>query len=104
MDDKRIKRKMVKTDAAHAQSMELLELNTMSSSLYTDTDVITLEYQSLNRLDFLTLTMECDRYGVSDRTATSFASAVLQVIGIAHEGEASHVVDRNKIRRQRKKL
>ncbi|GBO15617.1 hypothetical protein AVEN_175209-1 [Araneus ventricosus] len=44
MEDKRIKRKMVKTDAAHAQSMELLELNTMSSSLYTDTDVITLEY------------------------------------------------------------
>ncbi|GBO02775.1 hypothetical protein AVEN_225987-1 [Araneus ventricosus] len=46
MEDKRIKRKMVKTDAAHAQSMELLELNTMSSSLYADTDVITLEYQS----------------------------------------------------------
>ncbi|GBO46898.1 hypothetical protein AVEN_32878-1 [Araneus ventricosus] len=48
MEDKRIKRKMVKTDAdaAHAQSMELLELNTISSSLYTDTDVNTLEYQS----------------------------------------------------------
>ncbi|GBN00209.1 hypothetical protein AVEN_213894-1 [Araneus ventricosus] len=48
MEDKRIKRKMVKTDAdaAHAQSLELLELNTMSSSLYTDTDVITMEYQS----------------------------------------------------------
>ncbi|GBL78271.1 hypothetical protein AVEN_42818-1 [Araneus ventricosus] len=44
MEDKRIKRKMVNTDAAHAQSMELLEINTMSSSLYTDTDVITLEY------------------------------------------------------------
>ncbi|GBN27790.1 hypothetical protein AVEN_261877-1 [Araneus ventricosus] len=35
--------------------------------------------------------MEYDRYGVSDRTATSFASAVLQDTGIAHEGEASHV-------------
>ncbi|GBN70057.1 hypothetical protein AVEN_164401-1 [Araneus ventricosus] len=35
--------------------------------------------------------MECDRYGVSDRTATSFANAVLQDIGIVHEGEASHV-------------
>ncbi|GBO33494.1 hypothetical protein AVEN_208734-1 [Araneus ventricosus] len=47
MEDKGIKRKMVKTDAdaAHAQSMELLELNTMSSSLYTDANVITLEYQ-----------------------------------------------------------
>ncbi|GBM17696.1 hypothetical protein AVEN_48135-1 [Araneus ventricosus] len=48
MEDKRMKRKMVKTDAdaAHVQSMELLELNTMSSSLYTDADVITLGYQS----------------------------------------------------------
>ncbi|GBM18857.1 hypothetical protein AVEN_137240-1 [Araneus ventricosus] len=35
--------------------------------------------------------MECDRYEVSDRTATLFASAVLQDIGIVHEGEASHV-------------
>ncbi|GBM55899.1 hypothetical protein AVEN_232813-1 [Araneus ventricosus] len=41
MEDKRIKLKMVKTDAdaAHAQSMELHELNTMSSSLYTDTEM-----------------------------------------------------------------
>ncbi|GBL73914.1 hypothetical protein AVEN_230856-1 [Araneus ventricosus] len=29
MEDKIIKRKMVKTDAAHAQSMELLELNVL---------------------------------------------------------------------------
>ncbi|GBN23536.1 hypothetical protein AVEN_190534-1, partial [Araneus ventricosus] len=34
--------------------------------------------------------MECDRYGISDRTATSFASAVLQdwnnwTGGIVHE-------------------
>ncbi|GBM85931.1 hypothetical protein AVEN_97551-1 [Araneus ventricosus] len=48
--------------------------------------------------------MEYDRYGISDRAAASFASAVLQDIGIVHEGEASHVVDRNKIRRQRKRL
>ncbi|GBM10279.1 Glutamate receptor ionotropic, delta-1 [Araneus ventricosus] len=54
------------------------------------------------RKDFPTLAMECDRYGISDRAAASFASAVLQ--GTVHEGEASHVVDRNKIRRQRKKL
>ncbi|GBM27352.1 hypothetical protein AVEN_120941-1 [Araneus ventricosus] len=47
---------------------------------------------------------ECDRYGISDRAAASFASAVLQDIGIVNEGETSHVVDRNKIRRLRKKL
>ncbi|GBM49042.1 hypothetical protein AVEN_153554-1 [Araneus ventricosus] len=45
--------------------------------------------------EHLNYPMECDRYGVSDRTATSFASAVLQDIGIVHEGQASHVVDRN---------
>ncbi|GBM52820.1 hypothetical protein AVEN_85632-1 [Araneus ventricosus] len=50
------------------------------------------------------LAMECDQYGVSDRTATSFASAVLQDIGIVHEGEASHAEDRNETRRQSKKL
>ncbi|GBM53214.1 hypothetical protein AVEN_14238-1 [Araneus ventricosus] len=70
---------MVKTDAdaAHYQLMELLELNTMSSSSYTDTNVITLKYQSQDRLDFPTLARECDRYGISDRAAASFASAVL---------------------------
>ncbi|GBM40508.1 hypothetical protein AVEN_25151-1 [Araneus ventricosus] len=122
------KRKTVKTDAdaALAQSMEILQLNTMSSSSYTDTDIITLEYQSQgitallasypitpliqvqyqsqNHLDFPTLASECDRYGISDRAAASFASSVLQDIGIVYEGETSHVVDRNKIRRQRKKL
>ncbi|GBN43065.1 hypothetical protein AVEN_187987-1 [Araneus ventricosus] len=103
MEDKRIKGKMVKTDAAHAQSMELLELNTMSSSSYTATDIITMEYQSQNRLDFPTLARECDRYGISDKAAASFASSVLQDIGIVHEGETSHMVDRDKIRRQRKK-
>ncbi|GBM86756.1 hypothetical protein AVEN_198521-1 [Araneus ventricosus] len=52
MEDKRIKRKMVKTDAdaAHAQSMELLELKTMSSSLYTDTNELPLRHL-LNSLD-----------------------------------------------------
>ncbi|GBN17295.1 hypothetical protein AVEN_227673-1 [Araneus ventricosus] len=105
MEDKRIKRKMVKIDAAHAQSMTLLDLNTLSSSSYTDTDAITLEYQSQNCLDFSSsLSRECDRYGISDRAAASITSVVLQDIGIAHEGETSYVVDRNKIRRQRKKL
>ncbi|GBM87552.1 hypothetical protein AVEN_107201-1 [Araneus ventricosus] len=46
IEDERIKRKLVKSDA---DSMELLELNSMSSFPYTDTDVITLEYQSQNR-------------------------------------------------------
>ncbi|GBM67841.1 hypothetical protein AVEN_146989-1 [Araneus ventricosus] len=101
MEDERIKRKMVETDA---ESMELREPNSMSSSPCTDMDVITLEYQSQNLLDFPTLERECDRYGISDRTAASIAIAVLQAIGIVHEGETSHVVYRKKIRRKGKKL
>ncbi|GBM59549.1 hypothetical protein AVEN_63064-1 [Araneus ventricosus] len=95
---------MVKTDAALAQSMEILQLNTMSSSSYTATDVNTMQYQSQNRLDFPALVKQCYRYGISDGAAASFASSVLQDVGIVHEGETSHVVDRNKFRRQRKKL
>ncbi|GBL98962.1 hypothetical protein AVEN_188268-1 [Araneus ventricosus] len=108
MEDKRIKRKMVKSDAeaAHAQSMELLELNTMFSSLYTDTDVINyLRISIIKSFRFPRRNVGTkDRYGISDRLAASFASAVLQDIGIVHEGETSHVVDRNKILRQRKKI
>ncbi|GBM16091.1 hypothetical protein AVEN_163128-1 [Araneus ventricosus] len=78
--------------------MELLEINTMYMEY-----VYILEYQSQNRLDFPTLAREWDRYGISDRAAASFASAVSHDIGIVYEGEASHVVDHNKIRRQRKK-
>ncbi|GBN34315.1 hypothetical protein AVEN_119939-1 [Araneus ventricosus] len=101
MEDERIKRKIVKTDA---KSMELLELNSMSSSSYIGTNAITLEYQSQNLLDFSTLARECDQYGILDRAAASIANAVLQDFGIVHEGETSHVVDLNKICRQRKKL
>ncbi|GBM90611.1 hypothetical protein AVEN_239218-1 [Araneus ventricosus] len=101
MEGEGIKHEIVKTDA---ESMELLELSSVSSSSYIDTDVITLEYQSQKRLDFPTLARECDRYGISGREAASIASAVLQNIEIIHEGETSYVVDRNKIRRQRKKL
>ncbi|GBM84627.1 hypothetical protein AVEN_226661-1 [Araneus ventricosus] len=106
MEDERIKNKMVKTDAdtAYAQSRELLQLNSISSSSYTDMDAITLEYESQNCLDFPTLARERDLYGISDRAAASIASAASRDIGIVHEGETSHVVDRNKICRQSRKL
>ncbi|GBN46946.1 hypothetical protein AVEN_200205-1 [Araneus ventricosus] len=83
---------MVKTDAALAQSMEILQLNTISSSSYTAADVITMQYQSQNRLDFPTLARQCYRYGISDGEAASFASAVLQDVGIVHEGRGGLVV------------
>ena len=44
----------------------------------------------------------CDRTGVSDRTAAHITSAILQDIGIIHEENMEEVVDRSKIRRERK--
>lgn len=44
-----------------------------------------------------------DQYGVSDRCVAAIASAVLQDIGILTDDNFSHVIDRSKIRRARKK-
>lgn len=49
------------------------------------------------------LALVCDRAGVSDRSAAMIASAVLQDVGIVNEKDKSKVIDRNKIRRARKK-
>ena len=46
---------------------------------------------------------ECDRHGVSDRSAAAIASAVLKDVGVGHEDDSSHVIDPSKIRRERKK-
>lgn len=49
------------------------------------------------------LAMACDRTGVSDRTAALIASAALEDFGIISKQDAAQVIDRMKIRRQRKK-
>ena len=56
------------------------------------------------RLDLSTVAHECDRHGVSDRCASSLVSAVLQDIGIINEHDSSMVIDRSKIRRERKRV
>ena len=56
------------------------------------------------RVKLINLDLECDRHGVSDRCASSIASAVLQDIEIIHEGDSSKVIDRNQIRRHRKQV
>ena len=43
------------------------------------------------------------RHGLSDRAAASLTTAVLQDIGIVHECDVSHDVDRIKVRRERNK-
>lgn len=50
-----------------------------------------------------TLALECDRSGVSDRSAARIASAVLKDFGIVLTNETNNVIDRSKIRRARKR-
>lgn len=50
-----------------------------------------------------TLARACDRHGVSDRTAAAIASAALQDFGIISPKDSGSVIDRSKIRRERKK-
>lgn len=47
---------------------------------------------------------ECDRHGVSDRSAAKLATAVLQDLGIIHEDDKSKIIDRNKVRRERHRV
>lgn len=49
------------------------------------------------------LATACDRTGVSDRSASIIASAVLQDVGLISEQDTSKVIDRSKLRRERKK-
>lgn len=53
--------------------------------------------------DLPALARACDRYGVSDRSAAAIASAVLEDVGIITENNALSVIDKNKVRRQRRK-
>jgi hypothetical protein len=56
------------------------------------------------RISLPSLARECDRYGFSDRSAAAIASAILKDVGLIHEGNNSKVIDRSKVRRERKKL
>ena len=55
------------------------------------------------RVNLPSLALACDRHGVSDRAAAGIASAVLQDVGIIHQDDATKVIDRNKVRRERSK-
>lgn len=49
------------------------------------------------------LARECDRHGVSDRCAAALATAVLQDVGLVKGNDCSMVIDRSKVRRERKR-
>jgi len=49
------------------------------------------------------LARACDRHGLSDRSAAAIASAVLEDFGLVTADNFSNVIDKSKIRRERKK-
>ena len=53
---------------------------------------------------YAALAIACDRTGVSDRSGAIIASAVLEDLGMITETDTSNVVDRSKVRRERKKV
>ncbi|KAK0056132.1 hypothetical protein Bpfe_014533 [Biomphalaria pfeifferi] len=44
----------------------------------------------------------CDRFAVSDRVGAAVTTAVLEDFGIVSQTEAANVIDRYKLRRERK--
>ena len=56
-----------------------------------------------NRVTLKELAMVCERYEVSDRTGAAIASATLKAFGIVTEEDKRYVVDRSKLRRERRK-
>lgn len=72
------------------------------TSLPLTTDSTEVVSRQLRR-ELPALARACDRTGVSDRSAAAIASAVLQDFGVISSLDASSVVDRSKVRRERKR-
>jgi len=53
------------------------------------------------RLKLPALAMACDRTGISNRSAATIASAILQDVGIISIDTKKNVIDRMKVRRAR---
>ena len=56
-----------------------------------------------NRMSLDNFISECDRYHISDRAASALPTGLLRDVGIVTAEDKSKVVDRSKIRRDRKK-
>jgi hypothetical protein len=54
------------------------------------------------RVQLKNTALACDRFGVSDRATAAIASSVLHDLGLATKEEDSLIIDKNKVRRERK--
>ncbi|CAH1113451.1 unnamed protein product [Psylliodes chrysocephalus] len=81
----------------------------VSSSHYLDTTCkqpSTLKELAIprNTTKLHTLAKVCDRYGLSDRSAATVATAFLQDIGIVKKESSVQIIDKNKLRKAREHL
>ena len=79
------------------------EKDVESDCISDSTDSSSFGEVSQMRTSLPNLAMEVDRYGISDRAAAAIATAVLVDLGLVTEDDHSKVIDKNKIKRERRK-
>ena len=62
-----------------------------------------IEERQQNRQSLKNLAVMCERYQISDRAAAAIGSATLKDFGVVTDYDASLVIDRSKLRRERQK-
>lgn len=110
-DETRILKQAEKFEPVPSTSQEFVSSETESTASSNSQhslspDKLATKRRKINaqmRMQLTCLAKACDRTGVSDRTAATIASAVLEDVGIIKESDKDHVIDRMKIRRQRRK-
>lgn len=114
---KKIMRKEIDAKRIEKKSLSVVDvINFDSDEVSTETDDSDKDFRSvLNtstspsikisqmRLKLPALAMACDRTGISDRSAATIASAVLQDVGIISIDTKKNVIDRMKVRRERER-
>lgn len=68
-----------------------------------DSPIKQITKSTQNRLDLSFFISEVDRFQISDRAGAALATGLLRDLGLVTESDKSQVVDRYKIRRERKK-
>jgi hypothetical protein len=88
-------------DSDFGSDCPLLPTSSTSVCDQPETSVNSVGGFSQMRTSLPKLARECDRWGVSDRSAAAIASAVLQDVGLISQDDSALVIDRSKIRRER---
>lgn len=87
------------SDYDHDYDDESFSEDTSDYSYPSDSGSKSAEHPT--KIKLLNTAIECDRYLISDRSAGAFASAVLKDCGLL---DSENVIDKNKIRRARKRV